>query len=199
MNPYLDDIDFLVCPDIFLSEDGPWKHLFLRRFRILHVPKKCTIKQFVLSNSLEFKCGRGFYEFTKPEIVSHKKEVVQMFASSNYCQLIPAQTTAKTNLRPRWWLLRRVQVPCSRGKMPAGLLEVKLYDTIKIYLLWERRLPALYWRYSCITLTWKHSYSIHSEPASWLGHEDSTNYFWDMASVCSGKYAFCSGWPPHEF
>ena len=105
------------------------------RFRILHVPKKCTIKQFVLSNSLEFKCGRGFYEFTKPEIVSHKKEVVQMFASSKYCQLIPAQTTAKTNLRPRWWLLRRVQVPCSRGKMPAGLLEVKLYDTIKIYLL----------------------------------------------------------------
>ena len=45
------------------------------RFRILHVPKKCTIKQFVLSNNLVFKCGRGFYEFTKPEIVSHKKEV----------------------------------------------------------------------------------------------------------------------------
>ena len=27
------------------------------------------------SNALEFKCGRGFYEFTKPEIISHKKEV----------------------------------------------------------------------------------------------------------------------------
>ena len=46
------------------------------RFRILKVPKKCTIKQFVLSNNLEFKTGRGFYEFTKPEIISHKKEVV---------------------------------------------------------------------------------------------------------------------------
>ena len=51
------------------------------RFRILHVPKKCTIKQFVLSNSLEFKCGRGFYEFTKPEIVSHKKEVQFSFTT----------------------------------------------------------------------------------------------------------------------
>jgi len=46
------------------------------RFKILKVPKKCTIKQFVLSNNLEFKVGRGFYEFTKPEIISHKKEVV---------------------------------------------------------------------------------------------------------------------------
>ena len=46
------------------------------RFRILKVPKKCTIKQFVLSNNLEFKTGRGFYEFTKPEIISHKKEGV---------------------------------------------------------------------------------------------------------------------------
>ena len=46
------------------------------RFKILQVPKKCTIKQFVLSNNLEFKVGRGFYEFTKPEIISHKKEVV---------------------------------------------------------------------------------------------------------------------------
>jgi len=67
------------------------------RFRILHVPKKCTIKQFVLSNSLEFKCGRGFYEFTKPEIVSHKKEVVvvekssgEMFTGKDACRLIGA-------------------------------------------------------------------------------------------------------------
>jgi len=67
------------------------------RFRILHVPKKCTIKQFVLSNSLEFKCGRGFYEFTKPEIVSHKKEVVvvekssgAMFTGKDACRLIGA-------------------------------------------------------------------------------------------------------------
>ena len=37
---------------------------------------KCSIKEFILENSLIFKTGRGFYEFTKPEIISHKKEVL---------------------------------------------------------------------------------------------------------------------------
>ena len=46
------------------------------RFQVLHVQSRCSIKQFVLENSLIFKTGRGFYEFTKPEVVSHKKEVV---------------------------------------------------------------------------------------------------------------------------
>ena len=46
------------------------------RFQVLHVTDRCSIKQFVQDNSLLFKAGRGFYEFTKPEIVSHKKEVV---------------------------------------------------------------------------------------------------------------------------
>jgi len=67
------------------------------RFKILQVPKKCTIKQFVLSNSLEFKCGRGFYEFTKPEIISYRKEVVliekssgKMFTGRDACKMISA-------------------------------------------------------------------------------------------------------------
>lgn len=67
------------------------------RFKILQVPKKCTIKQFVLSNNLEFKCGRGFYEFTKPEIISYKKEVVliekssgKMFTGRDACKMIGA-------------------------------------------------------------------------------------------------------------
>ena len=67
------------------------------RFRILKVPKKCTIKQFVLSNNLEFKTGRGFYEFTKPEIISYKKEVVlvdkktgEMFSGSDARRMIGA-------------------------------------------------------------------------------------------------------------
>ena len=46
------------------------------RFQVLHVEARCSIKEFVLENSLIFKTGRGFYEFTKPEIISHKKEVV---------------------------------------------------------------------------------------------------------------------------
>ena len=65
------------------------------RFKILKVPKKCTIKQFVLSNNLVFKVGRGFYEFTKPEIISHRKEVVlvdkesgEMFTGQDACRMI---------------------------------------------------------------------------------------------------------------
>ena len=65
------------------------------RFQILKVPKRCTIKQFVLSNNLVFKTGRGFYEFTKPEIISHKKEVVlvdkktgEMFSGRDACRMI---------------------------------------------------------------------------------------------------------------
>ena len=46
------------------------------RFQVLHIPARCSIKEFVQSNSLIFKTGRGFYEFTKPEIISAKKEVV---------------------------------------------------------------------------------------------------------------------------
>ena len=37
---------------------------------------KCSIKDFVQVHALLFKAGRGFYEFTKPEIISNKKEVV---------------------------------------------------------------------------------------------------------------------------
>ena len=46
------------------------------RFQVLHIPHRCSIKEFVQSNSLIFKTGRGFYEFTKPEVISAKKEVV---------------------------------------------------------------------------------------------------------------------------
>ena len=38
--------------------------------------RKCSIKDFITENSLIFKTGRGFYEFTKPEKISNKKEVV---------------------------------------------------------------------------------------------------------------------------
>eukprot|EP00092_Neocalanus_flemingeri_P008093 GFUD01008733.1.p1 GENE.GFUD01008733.1~~GFUD01008733.1.p1 ORF type:complete len:520 (-),score=147.42 GFUD01008733.1:102-1661(-) len=46
------------------------------RFQVLDVPEKCSIKEYVQSNSLIFSAGRGFYEFTKPETISNKKEVV---------------------------------------------------------------------------------------------------------------------------
>ena len=44
--------------------------------QVLRIDTRMSIKDFVQMNSLLFKTGRGFYEFTKPETVSHKKEVV---------------------------------------------------------------------------------------------------------------------------
>ena len=46
------------------------------RFQVLDVDERCDIRSYVQKNGLIFKTGRGFYEFTKPEKVSDKKEVV---------------------------------------------------------------------------------------------------------------------------
>lgn len=46
------------------------------RFQVLDVDEKCDIRSYVQKNGLIFKTGRGFYEFTKPEKISDKKEVV---------------------------------------------------------------------------------------------------------------------------
>ncbi len=49
------------------------------RFQVLEVgTEKISIKQFAQDNGLTFKVGRGFYEFTKPEVISDKKEIVLM-------------------------------------------------------------------------------------------------------------------------
>ena len=91
--------DYLHATRTFTGNEEPESlaEVSTERFRILRVPKRCTIKQFVLSNNLEFKTGRGFYEFTKPEIISHKKEVVlvdkktgQMFSGGDARRMIGA-------------------------------------------------------------------------------------------------------------
>jgi len=48
------------------------------KFQIIRVDDGMPIKQFVISQGLPFKTGRGFYEFTKKEFISAKKEVVLM-------------------------------------------------------------------------------------------------------------------------
>jgi hypothetical protein len=48
------------------------------KYQILTVDEDCSIKNFVESRGLTFKAGKGFYEFTKPETISSKKEVVLM-------------------------------------------------------------------------------------------------------------------------
>ena len=99
--------DYLHATRTFTGNEEPesLSEVASQRFKILKVPKKCTIKQFVLSNNLEFKAGRGFYEFTKPEIISHKKEVVlvdkktgEMFSGRDACRMIGGKDNIKLGL-----------------------------------------------------------------------------------------------------
>lgn len=48
------------------------------RFQVLDVDKDSPIKGFVLENGLNFKTGRGFYEFTKTETIQGYKEIILM-------------------------------------------------------------------------------------------------------------------------
>jgi len=72
------------------------------RFQILDVDERCDIRTFVEKNDLSFKTGRGFYEFTKPEKISDKKEVVlvdkvsgDMFTGPEACAMIGAGGASK--------------------------------------------------------------------------------------------------------
>lgn len=46
------------------------------RFQVLPITEDVVIRNFVESQSLPFKTGRGFYEFTKREEVQERKEVI---------------------------------------------------------------------------------------------------------------------------
>lgn len=48
------------------------------RFQVLDVDEDIPIKDFVLKQGVEFKKGRGFYEFNKPETIQSYKEIVIM-------------------------------------------------------------------------------------------------------------------------
>jgi hypothetical protein len=48
------------------------------RFQIFTVDEDCGIKDFCIKMGITFKVGRGFYEFTKPEVVQNTKEIVLM-------------------------------------------------------------------------------------------------------------------------
>jgi len=48
------------------------------RFQMLDVDADASIREFVEDNGLNFKPGRGFYEFTKAETIQGYKEVVLM-------------------------------------------------------------------------------------------------------------------------
>ena len=48
------------------------------KYQVLNVDSAISIKDFITQNGLVFKKGKGFYEFTKPEVIGLDKEVVLM-------------------------------------------------------------------------------------------------------------------------
>jgi len=48
------------------------------RFQVLNVERDSGIKEFCDTMGISFQRGRGFYEFTKPEIIQNGKEIVLM-------------------------------------------------------------------------------------------------------------------------
>lgn len=46
------------------------------RFQVLELDSDCSIRDFVTSQGLEFRKGRGFYQFTKSVLVQSYKEVI---------------------------------------------------------------------------------------------------------------------------
>lgn len=80
-----------------IADGGEFKAVSPSRFQMLTVDCRTSIQEFVRRNELAFYSGRGFYEFTKPEVVSDKKEVVlverttgDMFTGPKACELIGA-------------------------------------------------------------------------------------------------------------
>ena len=52
------------------------------RFQVFRVDENINIKTFCLNMGITFANGRGFYEFTKPEIIQKKKEIILMDKST---------------------------------------------------------------------------------------------------------------------
>lgn len=60
------------------TEIGELKPVSSGRFQVMDVDTDVAIKDFVVSNGIEFKVGRGFYQFTKRVKVQDHKEIILM-------------------------------------------------------------------------------------------------------------------------
>lgn len=77
------------------------------RFQVLEVDDDASIREFVEANGLNFKPGRGFYEFTKPEMIQSYKEVVleerttgDMFAGEKAREMLGLPSGENARIRP---------------------------------------------------------------------------------------------------
>ena len=80
------------------------------RFQILHVDDNCDIKSFVENAGIRFHKGRGFYQFTKPEMVQEHKEVVlcnkitrDMFTGAEARNFIGLPFGERGKIRPKYF------------------------------------------------------------------------------------------------
>jgi hypothetical protein len=77
------------------------------RFQVMPVPGDCSIRAFVEGMGIVFRAGRGFYELSKSEEVSHKKEIVlerrdngDMFTGEAALRLLGVPPAGKTRISP---------------------------------------------------------------------------------------------------
>lgn len=77
------------------------------RFQILSVSRDCPIKDFVQDNGLNFKIGRGFYEFTKSVEVQEYKEVIvqdkitgEMFSGDDARKILGIPVGKRATVKP---------------------------------------------------------------------------------------------------
>lgn len=77
------------------------------RFQILDVERDVAIKDYVLANGLSFNAGRGFYQFTKTELIQEGKEVVlrdkltgDMYSGDKAREMIGLRPGERAKLKP---------------------------------------------------------------------------------------------------
>lgn len=77
------------------------------RFQVLDVDDDCVIREFVMDNGLNFRPGRGFYEFTKTETIQPYKEIILMengtgdlFEGDKARELLELPDDETINLKP---------------------------------------------------------------------------------------------------
>lgn len=77
------------------------------RFQILDVDRNVAIRDFVGENGLIFQTGKGFYEFTKPELIQEGKKVVlrdkatgDMYSGDKARELIGLRVGERAKVKP---------------------------------------------------------------------------------------------------
>lgn len=77
------------------------------RFQVLEIDEDTSIQNFVVANGLNFRRGRGFYEFVKTETIQGGKEIIlmdrstgDMFAGDNARDMLGLPLGATARIRP---------------------------------------------------------------------------------------------------